>query len=119
MQHLKNLMLSRPYFERVPDQNLIAGENGKRYDYAIATRGRGYAFVYAYTGHPFSVRMGIVSGAKVQAWWFDPRTGAAQEVGTFDNHGERRFTPPGEPSPGNDWVLVLDDAAAGRSEPGR
>ena len=119
MQYLKNLMLSRPYFERVPDQNLIAGENGKRYDYVIATRGRGYAFVYAYTGRPFAVRMGIVSGAKVRAWWFDPRTGAAQEIGTLDNHGEHRFTPPGTPAPGNDWVLVLDDAAAGWSEPGR
>ena len=28
MQHLKNLMLALPYFERVPDQSIIAGHNG-------------------------------------------------------------------------------------------
>lgn len=119
MKYLKGLMLSRPYFERVPDQSLIAGRNGTRYDYVIATRGQGYAFAYTYTGRPFKARLGVVSGTKVRAWWFDPRTGAAREIGTFDNAGERDFTPPGTPVPGNDWVLVLDDAASKWAQPGR
>jgi hypothetical protein len=29
MQFLKNLMLSRPYFSRIPDQSLIAGDAGE------------------------------------------------------------------------------------------
>ena len=34
-------MLTFPYFERVPDQSVIAGTNGNRYDRAIATRRKG------------------------------------------------------------------------------
>ena len=30
-------MLSLPYFERVPDQSIIAGENGERYNRLLAT----------------------------------------------------------------------------------
>src|SRR3546814_20548523 len=39
MRHLKRLMLSRPYFERVPDQSLILA-NGVRYARVLATRGK-------------------------------------------------------------------------------
>lgn len=76
MHHRMDLMLSRPYLERVPDQSLIAGENRERDDYITATRGAACAFAYTYTGRPFAVRLGAISGRQVQAWWFDPRTGA-------------------------------------------
>jgi hypothetical protein len=118
MQHLKKLILSRPYFERVPDQSLLAGRNGTRYDYVIATRGESYAFVYSYTGAPFRVAMGRISHQTVRAWWFDPRTGHSREIGTFPNTGTREFTPPGAPAPGNDWVLVLDDISRNYAAPG-
>jgi Protein of unknown function (DUF4038)/Putative collagen-binding domain of a collagenase len=111
MQYLKRLMLSRPYFERVPDQSAIAGRNGTRYNYVIATRGASYLFAYTYTGRPFAIRMGAITGSRVRAWWYDPRDGSARAIGTFANRGTRRFTPPGKPANGNDWVLVLDDAS--------
>lgn len=118
MQYLKALMLSRPYFERAPDESLVAGKNGTRHDYVIATRGESYAFVYTWSGKPFQVQMQKISGQKVRAWWYDPRTGKAREIGSFDNKGIRDFDPPGEPAPGNDWVLVLDDASKKFGSPG-
>jgi len=108
MQYVKQLMLSRPYFARVPDQSLIAGENGTRYDYVIATRGKNYAFAYTYTGRPFEIRMGAIEGARVRASWYNPRDGSSKEIGVYGNSGARKFDPPGTPAPGNDWVLVLD-----------
>jgi hypothetical protein len=119
MQHLKHLMLSRPYFERVSDQSVIAGENGEKYERVIATRGKSYLFAYTYTGRPFRIRMGTISGEQARAWWYDPRTGKAEHIGVFENQGERAFEPPGKPQPGNDWVLVLEDATAGFAEPGK
>ncbi|UIJ45215.1 glycoside hydrolase family 140 protein [Sphingomonas cannabina] len=113
MRHLKALMLSRPFFERVPDQSLIPG-NGERYDRVLATRGRDYAMAYSYTGEPFRMRLGVIAGKRVRAAWYSPRTGESQAIGVVANAGERRFTPPGTPRPGNDWVLVLDDAAVKR-----
>ena len=35
MKYLKNLMLTFPFFERVPDQSVITGQNGERYDRAM------------------------------------------------------------------------------------
>lgn len=108
MQHLKNLILSRPFFERLPDQSLIAGRNGEKYDYVIATRGDGYAFIYSYTGRSFDVEMGRISGNKVEANWINPRNGETIFVGRFKNVGIQQFDPPGTEQPGNDWVLTLD-----------
>jgi hypothetical protein len=73
--------------------------------------------VYAPIGRPFNIRMEKLSGGKVRAWWFDPRTGKASGIGTFDNYGEREFTPP-EPGEMLDWVLVLDDATKRVPAPG-
>jgi hypothetical protein len=108
MQHLKKLILSKPFFERVPDQTLIAGTNGDRYERVIATRGKTYAFLYTYTGKPFELRMGVLPGRRIRACWYDPRSGASRQIATLPNAGTRRFTPPGKPEPGNDWVLVLE-----------
>ncbi|HTN70954.1 MAG TPA: glycoside hydrolase family 140 protein [Methylomirabilota bacterium] len=118
MQYLRFLILSRPYLDRVPDQGLIAGENGVRDNYIAATRGRAYLFAYVYAGRPFNIRMGAISGKQARAWFYDPRNGSAQQIGLFPNRGIRAFTPPGSPAHGNDWVLVLDDAAQKFAVPG-
>lgn len=111
MQHLKKLMLSRPYLERIPDASLVENNIGLKYDYLAATRGIRYAFIYTYTGRNFMVKMGKISGQKVKATWFRPIDGTLTSLGEFDNHGILEFDPPGEQAEGNDWVLILDDAS--------
>jgi hypothetical protein len=73
--------------------------------------------VYSPSGRPFKVRLDKISGAKVRTWWFNPRNGEATAAGEFANTGEREFTPPAS-GKGNDWVLVLDDAARNFPPPG-
>lgn len=111
MQHLKNLILSRPFFDRVPAQQLVADGNGGRDNYIAVTMGSSYLMAYNYTGRTFKIHMGVISGKQVRAWWYDPRTGSSRQIGIFPNKGIQAFTPPGSPMPGNDWVLVLDDVA--------
>lgn len=126
MQHAKNLLLSRPFLSRVPDDSLLVAHTvptavpgAGRYRFA-ATRDQdgSYAMVYAPVGRSFRVRMETVSGTRVKAWWFDPRTGSAESIGEFSNKGERAFTPP-QPGEQLDWVLVLDDAARKFPPPGK
>ena len=74
-----------------------------------ATRGQDYAFIYSTAGLPIQVRMGLISGKKVKASWFDPRTGYALSFGTFKNSGTREFVCPSQ-GRDNDWVLILDNA---------
>ena len=115
MQHGRALIESRPFLTRVPDPDHRDGqrpdERARRWPgyQFVATRDAGtYAMVYAPVGRPFAVKMSVIAGPKVKAWWFNPRTGAAAALGTFANTGEQTFTPPdrGELL---DWVLVLDD----------
>lgn len=107
MKYIKILMLSRPMLERVPDQSMVA-DQGEKYNYIAATRGKEYAFFYTYTGRNFKVNLGKIEGEKVKASWFNPRDGKTQEAGSFENKGVQEFNAPGEPKDGNDWVLILD-----------
>ena len=126
MKHGRALMASRPFLTRVPDPDVVVADpvasimpGAGRYHFA-ATRDAGgaYAMVYAPVGRAFSVRLDKVSGRRVRAWWFNPRTGGATLVDETDNGGgTRRFTPP-DAGEMLDWVLVLDDASKGFAAPG-
>jgi hypothetical protein len=117
MHYLAQLILSRPYFERVYDSTLVV-DQGKRYDFIAVTRGKSYLFAYTYTGRAFTLAMGKISGGEIRATWYNPRNGTMQKVGTMNNTGVFRFQPPGEQHNGNDWVLVLDDSSRESSDPG-
>ncbi|MFI1745643.1 glycoside hydrolase family 140 protein [Thalassobellus sediminis] len=106
MEHLKNLILEYPYFERIPDESLIANQ-GVKYDYLAATQGGNYALIYTYNGRTISVNMGKISGEEVAASWFNPKNGEVSKIGTFKNEGTQAFDPSGEQEEGNDWVLIL------------
>jgi hypothetical protein len=108
MGHLRRLIESRDYLSRVPDQSLVADPLTGA-DHIAATRGNGYAFIYSAQGRPFTINLGKISGGQVKTSWFNPRTGATSEAGTFTNTGTRDFTCPSEGF-GSDWVLILDAA---------
>lgn len=103
---IKDLMLSVPYFERVPDQSLIANQ-GQKHEYLTATRGEKYAFIYTWTGRDLKINMGKIKGVNVTALWFNPSNGKTETIGQFENKGVLSFNPPGDQKNGNDWVLIL------------
>ena len=85
MIYLKNLMLSRSYFDRVPDQSLIAGKNGEKYERVVATRGKDYLMAYTYTGKAFSINTGKIQGNKLKVSWYNPRSGSTEPTYSIDN----------------------------------
>lgn len=113
IQHLKNLMLSRPFFSRLPDNDLVGGASG-----ISATRGDGYIMVYSGFGEGFSVDTSSLEGKQLNVWWFNPRDGTTQALEPVTGGGALFFEPDGA-GLGNDWVLVLDDASRGFSMPGQ
>ena len=125
MRHARALLESRPFLTRVPADDVIVASRvatsvpgAGRYRF-VATRDSAgsYAMVYAPVGRAFTVRLAAVSGQRVRASWFNPRTGAATVIGTFPSTGERTFTPP-DPGELLDWILVLDDAGKNYALPG-
>lgn len=108
MQYLKNLILAYPFFTRIPDQSVLASEQGERYERVVITRGDDYLFAYTYTGRQFDLHMGVIQGKQVKGFWYDPRTGVRTELGVLKNSGTASFDPPGKHVDGNDWVLILE-----------
>ena len=125
MQYGRWLLESRPYLTRIPDDTVIVTgrvptsvPGAGRYRFVATRDAEGsYAMVYAPIGRPFTVRLDAISGAKVKAWWYNPRNGKATAAGEFPNTGTHEFTPP-DAGEMLDWVLVLDDAAKGYPAPG-
>jgi hypothetical protein len=117
MGYLRRLIESRPFLSQRPDLSLLAFEQTKPWEMCLALRGEGYALVYTPTGRSLVIQLGKLPGARGRASWFDPRTGETSAIGEFESRSQRTFDPPGEETPGNDWVLVLESAAqAGRGK---
>ncbi|MFQ3632126.1 DUF4038 domain-containing protein [Roseiflexus sp.] len=119
MVHLKNLMLSRPYFTRIPAPDMLPDApitslpvdpedriNAMRAAHPVATRdseGR-YGLVYfPLAGQSLRVDLRLLRD-NVRAAWFDPRSGASHPLGTHP----REIVTFVSPIAGPDWVLTLD-----------
>jgi hypothetical protein len=107
MKFVRDLMESHSFLDRVPDQSLIIENNNVAAERIQATRGENYLFVYTAAGRSFTLNMGRIKGEKVNAYWYDPRTGKTTAIGAFSNKGTRKFIPPSS-GYGRDWVLVVE-----------
>jgi hypothetical protein len=131
MGYLRRLFESRPWQSLIPDQSLIVSDNPEGSGHCRAARSadRTFAFVYTPLGLAVRIRLDLLKGQEIVAWWFDPRTGRSERLSTIDlgrlapTEGVREnkvveFDPPGDPGRGNDWVLVLDSASQSFGPPG-
>jgi len=111
MQYLRSLVEVRSYLSRVPDQKVITSTTYSGPDHIQATRDANgsFALVYSGSGKAFTVNMAKITGGRVEANWYNPRSGKRTPIGVYANSGTRRFVPPSQ-GYGNDWVLMLDRA---------
>ena len=84
MKYLQYLMLSLPYFERVPDQSIVQ-DNGLQYNRLAATRGTDYLLVYNYTSRDMKIDLRKISGEKKKVWWMNAGTGKLTWLGEYDS----------------------------------
>lgn len=107
---MRGLFEKRSWHKLVPGQSLIASYKGEGVHRRVAARGQDGSFMLAYLpeGGPVTMRgLDRLTGPKLTASWFDPRTGAWKEAGRYDKKSALGFTAPsaGEKE---DWLLVLD-----------
>jgi hypothetical protein len=127
MQHARWLIESRPFLTRIPDDSMIIthpvtasavpGAGEYRFAGTRDTEGT-YAMVYVPVGRDFEIQMDVIKGDEVVAWWYNPRNGSAERIGTFPGKGVQKFNTP-EFGEKLDWVLVLDDSSKGYGAPGK
>lgn len=111
--YARRLLELRPWYNMVPDQSVIAGGQGEGEDHIQAARAADRSFIIAYLtfGNPVEIDLKSLSGEKVRAQWYDPRSGFWHPIREFSKNraGIVEFSPPTQ-GESNDWILVLDDA---------
>ncbi len=119
MGHLRDLLLSRPFPSLQPCQDLLVGPAGNGAERLQAGRSAdgSWAAVYSGQGRPLTLDLSLINGDSVRAWWYDPRTGGALEIGSVACTQRAGFTPPTS-GYDQDWVLVVDDPQRGFPAPG-
>jgi hypothetical protein len=117
VKHARNLLCSRPFLSRIPDQSLIVSDAGAGSYHIRATRDSAgsYALVYLPAGQPVELNLSALAGQQLRGFWYDPRTGVAQAIGPIDKHDRASFVPPGG---GPDWVLAIEDESCKFPPPG-
>ncbi|MBO9617519.1 MAG: glycoside hydrolase family 140 protein [Niabella sp.] len=110
MQFVKELVQTYDYFSRVPAQELVVNNNRSKYDYILATKGKGYAMAYTYTGKRFSVDLSKLGFKPAKAKWYIPASGKYIPAQLSKATGVLSFAPPAAKADtdGTDRVLVLE-----------
>lgn len=121
VRHLKNLMLSRPFLSRIPDQYMVVEDQEDTKDYVIATRDEkgAFAMIYFPTGKKTRLDLSALKGDRFKSWWYDPRTGNAYRGNEITNSIDKVTITPPTHGLGNDWVLVVDSENSEFPVPGQ
>jgi len=112
LKHLRTLLKARPWWKLMPDMNNVVAAEGRgtfaTNDYVVTALANDGSFALSYlpTKRALTIDLSKLSGAKVNASWFSPRTEEATSAGSITEKKRHEFEPPAD----GDWVLVLDDA---------
>lgn len=113
LKHLRALLASRPWWKLVPDVDNVVTVEGRgdfaTNDYAVTALADDGSFALSFlpSKRALTTDLTKLTGSRLSARWFNPRTGESTFIGEFSDKKRHVFDPPNE----GDWVLVLDDAA--------
>jgi hypothetical protein len=116
-QLLGKLFRSRSFHVLVPDISNVVMTGGSSGGSICARTSDGQTIIaYLPSSQTVTIDMGKITdaGSMANCNWYNPSTGAVTAIGGFANSGRRNFTSPDS----NDWVLVIDSAAANLRTPG-
>ena len=119
MGFLRRLIETLPFSRMVPDSKLILNgvTTGPARIRAARSTDNSFVIVYSPRGESFTLDKSAVKGTRQREFWYDPRYGVSYVFKEQDSAGIQTFTPPTS-GRGNDWILVLEDLAAGYPIPG-
>lgn len=95
MKFIRELMETEDFFDWIPDQSIILGENGKHAEHKRAIRTKDGTKAMIYLPHGGSVQV----KTEGDAVWFDPRTGKRSPAAAEDGN----YKAPND----IDWVLII------------
>lgn len=104
--HAKKLLSSFDYLSRMPDQSIIITPQKNDSDFAVATRGKDFAFIYLPNGNPIEVSLSKILAKEVNLSWFNPRDGKFSNITNLRTN-RTFYAKPAKNGRGNDWILII------------
>ena len=110
LQHLRALLESRSWWKLLPDVNNVVAVEGRgafaTNDYAVTALADDGSFALSYlpSKRTLTIDLTKLSGERVVASWFNPRTGETTRIAEFTDKKRHAFEPPAE----GDWVLQVE-----------
>ena len=119
MGHVRELFTARPFTRLRPDAEFVVDgpRTGGAKIRAMRARDSSFAFIYSPRGASFTVDQTRIAGVEVREIWYDPRYGRSHPIHTTDTKAFQTYTPPTS-GRGNDWILLLENAAEDFPLPG-
>lgn len=107
MAHLARLMNSVDFSHGREATELLACEQGEKYDRISVFGGPDFILCYSFRRKKIVLRKGALEG-KAEVWWMNPLSGILSWAGQADFDQDRTFiTPAKDYMPNTDWVLII------------
>jgi hypothetical protein len=112
MQFMRRLFESVPFQNMVPDQSIILNgpTTGGAKIRAVRSFDSSFAIIYSPFGESFTLNKNLVKAQRFKEIWYDPRYGISYEIAEPQHWGIQTYAPPTS-GRGQDWVLLIEDAA--------
>lgn len=118
MKYFRKLFESVPFRTLTPMQSMILDgptTGGAKVRAAVSSEGS-FAIIYSPFGEAFTLSKTLLKAQLLREFWYDPRYGITYEIHRSQRWGLQRYTPPTS-GRGQDWILLIEDAAANFSLP--
>jgi len=108
MKYMKDLFELFPWQKMTYDPTLILNDNPEDESYIVCALGekKDFAIFYTPTGKAINVDLTKFDNKKLEAFWFNPRSGKVKSIGTFESNKPRVFKP-WSSGWGSDFLLLI------------
>ena len=106
--YMRQIFEKLPWQKMILNQALILNNNPENESYTLCAIGSDNKFVIAYTpaGNPIKIDSSKLDATKINAYWFNPRSGKIKRIGDFETNKPLEFKPWSN-GWGSDFLLIL------------
>ncbi|WP_026954394.1 glycoside hydrolase family 140 protein [Algoriphagus vanfongensis] len=110
MGYMRHLFEKLPWQKMKLNQSLVRNTNLEDESYILSSIDSEKKIVIAYTpvGKPFTIDLQKMVADRLNAYWFNPRSGAVKFIGKFETDKAQEFKPWAS-GKGSDFLLILSD----------
>ncbi|WP_439645468.1 apiosidase-like domain-containing protein, partial [Geofilum rubicundum] len=108
MGFMRRIFEKLSWQKMILNQNLILNNNPENESYILSAISSDKKVVIAYTpiGNPIKIDLAQIDSKRINAYWFNPRSGKIKRIGDFENITPQEFKP-WSSGWGSDFLLIL------------